>query len=66
MSEYGAQFDRTAQRWAAIENEHDRQHPDRGACGGVGACSMMFAANQLEGELVVELEHWRRTEEAKL
>lgn len=62
MSEYGNAFDRIAQKWAAIENEHDRQHPDRGMCGGVGACSMMFAANQIEGEMVDALTDWRRNE----
>jgi hypothetical protein len=59
MSAYGAEFDRLTQRWAVIENEHDRQHPNRSDCGGVGGCSMMFAANQLESEMIEALEEWR-------
>ena len=59
MSQYGAEFDRKAERWAALENEHDRQHPDRGDCGGVGVCSMMFAASMLEREMVDALILWR-------
>jgi hypothetical protein len=59
MSQYGAEFDRKAERWATLENEHDRQHPDRGECGGVGACSMMYAANVLEDEMVEALAEWR-------
>lgn len=59
MSEYGASFDRLARRWAVIENEHDREHPDRAECGGVGRCSMMFAASTLEHEMVEALSKWR-------
>lgn len=61
MSVYGALFDDLAQRWAVLENEHDKQHPDRGQCGGVGACSMMFAAVGLEQEMVESLGAWRRS-----
>lgn len=59
MSAYGAKFDGLAQRWAVIENEHDRHHPDRNECGGVGGCSMMFAATGLEQEMIDALEEWR-------
>ena len=57
---YGAEFDRLAARWAAIEDEHDRHHPDRGDCGGVGGCSMMFAAVGLQQEMMEALTAWRR------
>lgn len=60
VSVYGAKFDRTVKGWALIENEHDRQHPDRGQCGGVGACSMMYAANVLEQEMIEALDEWRK------
>lgn len=59
MSEYGIAFDRLAGRWAILEAEHDRHHPDRGECGGVGGCSMMFAAVGLKQEMIEELEIWR-------
>lgn len=59
MSEYGREFDQLANRWAALESEHDLQHPDRGRCGGVGACSMMFAASGLESKMIEVLEEWR-------
>lgn len=59
MSVYGAEFDRRAERWRVIENEHDRQHPDRSDCGGLGACSMMRAANQLENDMIDALTEWR-------
>jgi hypothetical protein len=59
MSEYGAEFDRLAERWRVIENEHDRDHPDRDTCGGVGGCSMMYAATRLEQEMVSALDEWR-------
>lgn len=58
-SQYGAEFDRKAERWAALENEHDRQHPDRAECGGVGGCSMMYAAVTLEQEMIEALNDWR-------
>lgn len=60
MSDYGAEFDRLARAWATVETEHDRQHPDRSECGGVGGCSMMFAAVTLEREMVDALNDWRR------
>jgi hypothetical protein len=60
MSAYGAEFDRLAERWATIESEHDRQHPDRNECCGVGACSMMFAAVGLQHEMVDALKEWRQ------
>lgn len=64
MSQYGAQFDRLADKWAVIENEHDKQHPDRSECGGVGACSMMAAAFDLREEMVDRLHDWRVREAA--
>jgi len=60
VSMYGFHFDQLAERWAVIENEHDRHHPDRGECGGVGGCSMMHAAVRLQDEMIEELEEWRR------
>ena len=59
MSAYGAEFDRVAERWRVIENEHDRHHPDRDECGGVGGCSMMFVAVGLEQEMIDALGVWR-------
>jgi len=59
VSQYGAQFDGKAETWRVVENEHDREHPDRSKCGGVGACSMMFAANVLESEMIDALIVWR-------
>lgn len=56
---YGPTFDALVRRWAVIENEHDKHHPDRGECGGVGGCSMMFAAHQLEDEIIEALDAWR-------
>jgi hypothetical protein len=58
-SEYGAEFDALAEKWRVLENEHDKQHPDRSDCGGVGNCSMMFASNRLESEMVDALDAWR-------
>lgn len=58
-SQYGTEFDDLAERWRVIENEHDRQHPDRSRCGGVGACSMTYAAVGLEHEMVDALRQWR-------
>jgi hypothetical protein len=60
MSQYGAEFDRRAERWRVIENEHDRHHPDRNECGGVGGCSMMFAAVRLGQEMIEALTEWRQ------
>lgn len=64
-SHYGREFDQLANRWAALENEHDRVHPDRNECGGVGGCSMMFAAVGLEHEMVDALTVWRIEREEK-
>ncbi len=60
MSIYGPQFDQVASRWATLENEHDKQHPDRDQCGGVGRCSMMYAAVTLEEEMLDALKAWRQ------
>lgn len=60
MSEYGNPFDRAVNRWAVLENEHDKQHPERDQCGGVGRCSMMFAAHHLEEEMIDALRVWRQ------
>lgn len=59
MSEYGAGFDRLADRWRVIENEHDKHHPDRNDCGGVGGCSLMFVAVRLTQDMIESLEEWR-------
>lgn len=59
MSIYGDEFDRLAETWRVIENEHDKQHPDRSKCGGVGGCTMMRAAVDLEQEMIDRLEEWR-------
>jgi hypothetical protein len=60
VSAYGAKFDNKAERWSVLEAEHDRQHPDRNECGGVGGCSMMFAAVTLEQEMIAALKEWRK------
>jgi hypothetical protein len=59
MTSYGERFDTLAHRWAIIENEHDKQHPDRSLCGGVGACSMMYAAHVLSEDMIEALDEWR-------
>lgn len=59
-SVYGTEFDRLAKTWATLEHEHDRQHPDRDRCGGVGGCSMMFAAHDLATQMIDALDAWRR------
>jgi hypothetical protein len=59
MSVYGAEFDRLAGRWGVIENEHDRVHPDRSDCGGVGSCTMMRVAVELEHWMIESLRDWR-------
>lgn len=51
-SRYGADFDRLADTWATLEGEHDKQHPDRGECGGVGGCSLMMAGHDLEVAMI--------------
>lgn len=65
MTRYGAEFDRLADTWATIENEHDKQHPDRNSCGGVGGCTMMRAAHDLKWEMVEQLEAWRLDDEER-
>ncbi|MGK5677543.1 hypothetical protein [Actinoplanes sp. URMC 104] len=60
MSSYGAKFDKLAAEWAILENRHDKTHPDRSDCGGVGRCSMMATAVDLEHEMIDALEAWRR------
>lgn len=59
MNRYGTEFDCLANRWAIIENEHDKIHPDRSKCGGVGGCSMMLAAHDLMSEMEDRLVEWR-------
>jgi hypothetical protein len=58
-SRYGVVFDQLADTWATLENEHDRQHPNRDECGGVGGCSMMFAAGDLMTRMMDALLDWR-------
>jgi hypothetical protein len=60
-SSYGAEFDRLVSSWQVLEDEHDPIHPDRDQCGGVGGCSMMFAAVQLEARMIDQLTQWRRS-----
>ena len=57
---YGQGFDNLAERWKWNENEHDRMHPDRSQCGGVGGCPMMREAVDFEHRMIDELEKWRR------
>lgn len=61
MSEYGAPFDRLVAEWRVIENAHDREHPNRSECGGVGVCIMMRVAVRLEQDMVDALTEWRRS-----
>ncbi len=62
-SRYGADFDRLADTWAVLENEHDKMHPDRDVCGGVGGCSLMAAAYDLAEQMRLgALVSWRRGE----
>jgi len=61
MSAYGKEFDRLASEWRVLENRHDELHPDRGQCGGVGRCSMMFTAVGIEQEMLDALSEWRVT-----
>jgi hypothetical protein len=58
---YGARFDSLAATWQFIENEHDKEHPNRGQCGGVGGCSLMFVAVRLQDEMIDALKEWRPT-----
>lgn len=59
MTQYGAPFDAAAERWRVVENEHDKIHPDRSECGGVGGCTMMLAAHDLKTEMIDSLGQWR-------
>lgn len=59
MSVYGARFDSLAATWQFIENEHDKEHPDRNQCGGVGGCSLMMTAVRLQHEMIDALTEWR-------
>jgi hypothetical protein len=59
VSTYGSKFDELVETWRTIEGRHDRLHPDRGRCGGVGGCSMMAAAVDLEHEMIEALADWR-------
>jgi hypothetical protein len=59
LSPYGQGFDNLARRWEWNENEHDRMHPDRNACGGVGGCPMMREAAGLENAMIEQLNGWR-------
>lgn len=58
-SRYGRVFDQQADEWARLEGEHDRMHPDRGQCGGVGGCPMMRAAVELQHDMIDALTKWR-------
>lgn len=60
MSAYGAKFDALTETWRVVEGEHDKQHPDRDECGGVGGCAMMRAAVDLERAMIDQLEIWRK------
>jgi len=57
---YGAQFDRLAAEWRVLENAHDREHPDRNECGGVGGCTAMRLAVDLEHQMADALIDWRQ------
>lgn len=57
---YGSEFDRLAAEWRVIENAHDREHPDRSECGGVGGCTMMRSAVDLEHQMIDALVDWRQ------
>jgi hypothetical protein len=59
-SQYGPEFDRLAEIWRVVEGEHDKQHPDRSKCGGVGGCTSMRSAVDLEQDMIGALEEWRR------
>ena len=59
-SRYGAEFDRLADRWRVLEDQHDQIHPNRSDCGGVGGCSLMFAAHDLTTQMEDQMEDWRQ------
>lgn len=65
MTIYGTEFDRLTERWRTIEDVHDEHHPDRGECGGVGACTMMRAAADLKSKMMEQLEVWREREDGR-
>ena len=58
-SRYGRAFDNWAEEWGRLENEHDKMHPDRNDCGGVGGCPMMRAAVEAEHMMIDLLGKWR-------
>lgn len=58
-SRYGKRFDERADEWACLENDHDKMHPGRDQCGGVGGCPMMREAVGIEQSLIELLESWR-------
>lgn len=57
---YGPEFDLLAAAWANLENIHDQCHPDRSHCGGVGGCTMMAAAVDLQHKMIDALRDWRQ------
>lgn len=59
-SVYGKAFDEWAGEYARLENDHDRMHPDRSDCGGVGGCPMMREAVDIEHKLINLLDVWRK------
>lgn len=65
-SRYGPKFDLLTNRWKILESEHDRMHPDRNECGGVGGCTLMRAAADLEQQMITELESWRQENRGEL
>lgn len=58
-TDIGHGFNALLARWRTFENEHDLVHPDRGDCGGIGACSMMAHAHDLKVQMFDALEKWR-------
>jgi len=64
MSIYGEEFDQLAAEWRTLENAHDREHPDRGDCGGVGGCTAMLLAVDLQHRMMDALWEWRTREPA--
>lgn len=59
-SRYGRAFDQQADEYARLEGEHDRMHPDRDQCGGVGGCPMMLAAVDIEHTMMDMINEWRK------
>ncbi len=60
VSRYGSQFDDWANEWARLENDHDKMHPDRSMCGGLGGCPMMRESYDIEQRLIELLGNWRK------